>query len=89
MKEFILNPAAKRTNAKVNRVDVATWTVREQTLLLATNLNYEETEVSLSQLGIKAFGKGRQARQVFDSGAKAQGKSLVFESVGSAGWIFR
>lgn len=89
MKEFILNPAAKRGSAKVNRVDIALWTVGGQTLLLAANLNYEETEVPLSQLGIGKIGKGVQGRQVFDSGAKIQGDSLVFDSIGSAGWVFR
>ena len=102
MKEIILDPGARRVNRKVNRVDVALWELEKETgngtgkgqgmgegkevLLVATNLNYEGTVVELKELGIGGGGSGRQ---VFDSGGKAEGGQLVFESVGSAAWIFR
>ena len=102
MKQFILDPGARRVNRKVNRVDVALWEVEKEAgsgsekgqgkgegkevLLVATNLNYEGTVVELKELGIDGGGSGRQ---VFDSGGKAEGRQLVFESVGSAAWIFR
>ena len=88
MKEFILDPGARRVNRKVNRVDVALWEVEKgkgkEVLLVATNLNYEGAVVELNELGV-----GGSATQVFDSGGKAEGGQLVFESVGSAAWIFR
>ena len=94
MKEIILDPGARRVNRKMNRVDVTLWEVEDKTgkgegkevLLVATNLNYEGTVVELKELGIGGGGSGRQ---VFDSGGKAEGGQLVFESVGSAAWIFR
>ncbi|KAI0077012.1 hypothetical protein K474DRAFT_1175661 [Panus rudis PR-1116 ss-1] len=85
MKEFILNPASAVGHAVVNRVDVAWWTVSGRTLILATNLNYNQTAVPLTSLhGVKIGG---QSRQVFDSGAKIQGKAILLESVGTGGWV--
>ena len=85
MKDFILSPRATFRHAKVNRVDVGLWTVGAQTLLLATNLNYAETTVSLPALGISA--KNLKATQVFDSGAKLNGMTLTFDSVGTGAFL--
>lgn len=83
MKDFILGPGAKKTQTSVDRVDVATWTVGGETLVLATNLNYEEKTASVPK------GVSGRATQVLDSGAKLQGGKLVMDSVGSGAWIFR
>ncbi|CAL1698528.1 unnamed protein product [Somion occarium] len=86
MKEFILSPAATIGHAVVNRVDVTSWTVGSETLVLATNLNYNETTVPLSAL--HDLTRGSLSQQVFDSGAKVQGEQIVLDSVGTGGWIF-
>ena len=57
MKQFILDPGARRVNRKVNRVDVALWEVEKgkgkgegkEVLLVATNLNYEGAVVELKE----------------------------------------
>ncbi|KAI0341174.1 hypothetical protein BDW22DRAFT_1359406 [Trametopsis cervina] len=83
MKQFILNPSAKFSHVVVNRVDVGIWSVGAQTLVLATNLNYAQVTVNLDGL----LPKGVVEKQVLDSGAKVQGKQLVFQSVGTGAFI--
>jgi hypothetical protein len=82
MKEYILNPAATFSRAKINRIDVGLWTVGKNTLALATNLNYAQETLNLNSLHA-----GTGVKQVFDSGSKANGRTVVFESVGSGAFI--
>ncbi len=84
LKQFILSPQATFQSVVSNRIDVGLWTVGRQTLVLATNLNYEQVSLSL---GTVRISKGAKVDQVFDSGAKVSGSTLVFESVGSGGFI--
>ncbi|KAJ3558919.1 hypothetical protein NM688_g643 [Phlebia brevispora] len=86
MKEFVLNPVASFRHVVQDRVDVGLWTVGAQTLVLATNLNYEETTLSLAKAGVHAVG---MARQVFDSGAtlNVHTGTIALSSVGTGGFI--
>ena len=85
MKDFILSPKATFRHFTSDRVDVGLWTVGSKTLLLATNLNYEE--VTLSLVDVEEV-KGKTGAQVLESGAKVQGSGIVFESTGTGGFIF-
>ena len=84
MKDYILSPAASFRHVANNRVDIGLWTVGPKTLLLATNLNYANVTLSLGDI---KESQGRRIVQVFDSGAKAQGSKIIFESVGTGGFI--
>ncbi|KAJ3487921.1 hypothetical protein NLI96_g3193 [Meripilus lineatus] len=84
LKGFILDPNATFQLITQNRVHVGVWTVSGRTLVLATNLNYNETRFSLESV----HGSGSRISQVFDSGAKIQGKDVILESVGSGGFVF-
>lgn len=84
MKDYILSPAATFRHVTSNRIDVGLWTVGSKTLLLATNLNYANTTLSLA--GIPE-AKGKKVAQMFDSGAKVQDGDIVFEFVGTGGFI--
>ncbi len=61
------------------------WTVGKKTLVLATNLDYEEKVLFLAQVGIAEV----VSEQVFDSGAQVYvgAFSVILEPVGSAGFI--
>ncbi|KIP02361.1 hypothetical protein PHLGIDRAFT_130785 [Phlebiopsis gigantea 11061_1 CR5-6] len=85
MKGFILSPQAAFRHFTSGRVDVGLWTVGSKTLLLATNLNYEEATLSLAGVG---EAKGKKAVQVLDSGAAVQGDAVVLESTGTGGFVF-
>ncbi|KAK0477002.1 hypothetical protein IW261DRAFT_300149 [Armillaria novae-zelandiae] len=83
---FILNPKAKFQQVTTSDfIDVGLWTVGKETLVLATNLDYEEKVLFLAQVGIAE----EVAEQVFDSGAQVYvgGFSVTLEPVGSAGFI--
>ncbi|KAK0189405.1 hypothetical protein F5146DRAFT_1050825 [Armillaria mellea] len=83
---FILNPKAKFQQVTTSDfIDVGLWTVGKETLVLATNLDYEEKVLFLAQVGIAE----EVAEQVFDSGAQVYvgGFSVILEPVGSAGFI--
>ncbi|KAF8178672.1 hypothetical protein K438DRAFT_1977899 [Mycena galopus ATCC 62051] len=85
MKAFILSPsAAIQQVAFPNGIDVGLWTVGDQTLVLATNMNYENMSISLAELHLSGT-----VRQVFDSGASlsSDGRTLDFGSVGSGAWV--
>lgn len=85
MADFILSPSSSFRHAVVDRVDIGLWTLGAQTLVLATNMNYNETTVSLSQIGA---GRGTlKTTQVFDSGAKIVKGAITLESVGTGGFI--
>nr|GAT56229.1 predicted protein [Mycena chlorophos] len=88
MNAFILSPQASiRQITLANGVDIGLWTVGSETLVLATNINYENESVSLAQLGLP---RGHvDAKQVFASGASLSkdGDTILFGSVGSGGFI--
>ncbi|PBK85663.1 hypothetical protein ARMGADRAFT_1169415 [Armillaria gallica] len=83
---FILNPKAKFQQVTTSDfIDVGMWTVGKETLVLATNLDYEEKVLFLAQVGIAEV----VSEQVFDSGAQVYvgAFSVILEPVGSAGFI--
>ncbi|KAJ7270039.1 hypothetical protein B0H12DRAFT_1094145 [Mycena haematopus] len=85
MKAFILSPTATiRQVTFPNGIDVGLWTVAGQTLVLATNINYENLSISLAQLHLSGT-----VHQVFDSGASvsSDSRTLHFGSVGSGAFI--
>lgn len=87
MKSFILSPAATiRQVTMASGIDVGLWTVGSETLVLATNMNYVKTSLSLADLRLSG-----KVTQVLDSGASvdANGRLLNFGEVGSGGFVVR
>ncbi|KAF7315067.1 hypothetical protein MIND_00020900 [Mycena indigotica] len=85
MAAYILSPEAIfRQITFPNGVDAALWTVASQTLVLATNINYKDETVTLSQLQLSG-----KIKQVFNSGSSvgSGGKVLKFGAVGSGGFV--
>ncbi|CAK5282351.1 unnamed protein product [Mycena citricolor] len=83
MKSFIMSASATITQRTFSTgLDVALWTVGRQTLVLATNINYREVSLPLSELNLAGTVK-----QVFDSGAFVRSGALHLSSVGSGGFI--
>jgi len=72
---------------------VGLWSVGKQTLVLGTNLNYNEATFSLKEVTgavsgvVSGLVNVERVQQVFDSGAKVVGGEVIFESVGSGGFI--
>ncbi|KAG6853847.1 hypothetical protein C0991_000841 [Blastosporella zonata] len=87
MTPYITNPSASFRQVTVNRIDVGLWTVGKETLLLATNMNYETRALSFSALGLKPS----DAVQLLDSGlgVSPDKSGLQFESVGSGAFVVR
>jgi hypothetical protein len=83
IKNFLFDPNATFSQLVSNRIDVGLWTVGSQTLLLATNLNYNEATLSLG--AIPASGKNLQ--QIFNSGSAVNGTDIRFQSVGSGAFL--
>ncbi|PSS11014.1 hypothetical protein PHLCEN_2v3310 [Hermanssonia centrifuga] len=84
MKDFILSPAASFNLIIQDRIHVGLWTVGLKTLLLGTNLNNASATFDLADV----HGLGGKVTQVLDTGAKLSKGSVVFESVGSGGFVF-
>jgi hypothetical protein len=85
MNSFIMSPTATINQITFpNGIDVGLWTVGSQTLVLATNINYENLTLSMAQLHLSG-----KVRQVFDSGASvsSDGRTLHFGEVGSGGFV--
>ncbi|KAI3614836.1 hypothetical protein WG66_003340 [Moniliophthora roreri] len=81
---FILEPSATFRQVTSDRVDIGLWTVGQETLALASNMNYDGKTLDLAQL----FGsKPSNVQQVLDSGASLSGDVVTFEEVGSGAWI--
>jgi len=85
-----LTPFIFASNATVKQmssgnVDVGLWTVGSQTLVMATNLEYNTTTMDLSDLVGPGVG---DVTQVFNSGSVVNGTLVTFESVGSGAFIF-
>ncbi|KAM6493141.1 hypothetical protein JOM56_011275 [Amanita muscaria] len=97
MTRFIFDPSATFRHVSVLRVDVGLWTVGLETLVLATNLNYEPRKMTLEDLGFDI--SQATVTQVLNSGAVVLGAhgsdndmvnrnaELSFESTGTGGFI--
>jgi hypothetical protein len=81
---FLFNPNATFSQLVLNRIDVGMWTAGSQTLLLATNLNYNVTALDLRVIPIS----NNNVQQIFDSGSSVDGTSITFQSVGSGAFLF-
>ncbi|KAF5366848.1 hypothetical protein D9758_006486 [Tetrapyrgos nigripes] len=99
---FILEPGAEHTQFTTTlnsnssssssgvKVDVGTWSFGGKTLVLVTSIGYETGSVSFANLGIATAAGAAGVKQVFDSGTSVNeaSASIVFEEVGSGGFIF-
>ncbi|KAG6826892.1 hypothetical protein H0H92_013998 [Tricholoma furcatifolium] len=88
MTAYITNPNASfRQVTTTNLIDVGLWTVGQEILLLASNMNYDVATLNLGDLGVVC----NEIVQILDSGAGASSDntSLSFESVGSGAFILR
>ncbi|KII90097.1 hypothetical protein PLICRDRAFT_40295 [Plicaturopsis crispa FD-325 SS-3] len=84
MKPYILSSSASFRRLVSSGIDVGLWSVGDTTLLLASNTNYAQSTLKLSDTGL---GVGN-VTQVFDSGARASGTdSITFDSVGSGAFL--
>ncbi|KAJ7099547.1 hypothetical protein B0H15DRAFT_820678 [Mycena belliarum] len=90
MKSFILSPIASiRQVTSQSGIDVGLWTVGGETLVLATNMNYQDVSLPLGELHLST--RAGAVDQVFDSGARSSldGRTLHFGPVGSGGFIVK
>jgi hypothetical protein len=84
--KYALNPKVTFSSYISNRIDVGLWTLGSSTLVVATNLNYNQVILSLNELPGVCSG---HVEQIMDSGAVLSGSTeVVFESVGSGAFIF-
>ncbi|KXN90762.1 hypothetical protein AN958_03649 [Leucoagaricus sp. SymC.cos] len=90
MNPFILSPNASFKQITINRVDFGLWTVGSQTLVLGTNMNNANTNITFAQLGLPSSGSSSGISQVLDSGAASDTATnhFVFAATGSGAWIF-
>lgn len=88
MTPFIMSDKASFKQTTVNRIDIGIWTLGTETLVLATNQNYEVTTLDLHSLPLGVGSKPRLT-QVLDSGAKASGMVVTFEEVGTGAFILK
>ncbi|KAJ3568689.1 hypothetical protein NP233_g5551 [Leucocoprinus birnbaumii] len=90
MTPFILSPHASFRQITINRVDFGLWTVGSRTLVLGTNMNNANTNITFGQLGLPATGSSSGISQVLDSGAEvdAARNHFVFTATGTGAWIF-
>ena len=90
MSAFILNPSSTfKQVTTTSGIDTGMWTLDRKTLLLATNMNYENTTLEAAELGLGSKGFGGGLTEVFCSGLCSAGdESVVFGSVGSGGFVF-
>jgi len=80
---FLFNPNATISQLMANRIDVGIWTAGSQTLLLATNLNYNDTVLDLGVIPVS----WKNIQQIFNSGSSVDGTSITFQSVGSGAFV--
>ncbi|GBE86870.1 hypothetical protein SCP_1001120 [Sparassis crispa] len=84
LKDYIANDRATFQHAFVDQIDVGLWTVGEQTLVLATNLNYAPATFDLMSMpGLKTV----PAVQVLNTGATLNGTDIVLDPVGTGAFI--
>ncbi|KAG2357753.1 hypothetical protein BDR07DRAFT_1362877 [Suillus spraguei] len=81
---YILNAASVRSNYLVGGVDIATWTVGIETLVLATNTDYVTSNVTWEDIGLPGTG----VEVVYTSGSvNATNNSFTLGSVASAAFV--
>ncbi|KAG6890138.1 hypothetical protein C0995_011431 [Termitomyces sp. Mi166 len=85
MAPYIASPNASFRQITLGRVDVGLWSVERETLVLASNMNYENATLLFKDLSLEPSN----IVQLLDSGsATSSDKSgIVFESVGSGAFI--
>ncbi|KAE9385569.1 hypothetical protein BT96DRAFT_1006920 [Gymnopus androsaceus JB14] len=90
MSAFILNPSSTFKQVTTSSgIDTGLWTLNGKTLLLAANMNYEDTTLEAGELGLGSKGFGNGLTEVFCSGDCSVGdESVVLGSVGSGGFVF-
>lgn len=59
------------------------WALDSQTLLLATNLNYNVETLDLGTIPTQ----GKNVHQIFQSGSAVNGSAVTFQSVGSGAFV--
>ncbi|KAF9254056.1 hypothetical protein L218DRAFT_913551 [Marasmius fiardii PR-910] len=86
MTPFILDPTAKVCQLTTTTgIDVGLWTVGNKTLVLATNMEYQNATLDLTTLGLGNVGT---VSTVLNSGVSLRGKTTVeFSDVGSGGFV--
>lgn len=80
---FLFNPNATFSQLVSNRIDVGLWMVGSQTLLLATNMNYNVATLDLGTVQVS----GKKVQQIFNSGSALNGTGITFQSVGSGAFV--
>ncbi|KAF8637158.1 hypothetical protein AX17_003062 [Amanita inopinata Kibby_2008] len=87
MTRFILNASTSFRQITFNGVDIGIWTVGTETLVLASNMNYEPRTVTLANL--KLPSSGVQVAQILNSDSEVVGKrnAFLFQSVGSGAFV--
>ena len=83
IKSFIFDSNSTYSQLTYNRIDMGIWVLNSQTLLLATNLNYNAEMLDLENLPVH----GSTVRQFFQSGSAVDGLTITFESVGSGAFV--
>jgi hypothetical protein len=81
---FIFDAASIRNNYLVGGVDIATWTIGAETLVLATNTFYVTSDVMWKDIGLKSTA----VEVVYSSGSVATTSgSFTLGSVGSGAFV--
>ncbi|KAH7924181.1 hypothetical protein BV22DRAFT_1035409 [Leucogyrophana mollusca] len=81
---FLFAPAAVRSNFVVGGVDVATWKVGSETLVLAANTYYTSSKVAWEDIGLI----GLASRAVYESGSvETSADGFTLGSVGSGAFV--
>lgn len=90
MSSFILNPSSTFKQVTTSSgIDTGLWTLNGKTLLLAANMNHENTVLEATELGLGSKGFGNDLEEVFCSGdCSVKDQSVEFGSVGSGGFVF-
>ena len=83
IKSFIFNSNSTYSQLTYNRIDIGLWVLNSQTLLLATNLDYNVETLDLGNIPVHAS----TVRQFFQSGSTVNGLIITFESVGSGAFV--
>lgn len=81
---FLFAPNATTIKLNVGNIDIGVWTVGSQTLVMATNLEYNSTTLDLGD--VLGSGVGG-VEQVFDGGTVVNGTLVTFQSVGSGAFV--
>ena len=81
---YIYSPKAAKANYLVDGVDIATWTVGEETLVIALNTNYRDASMEWSDVGLA----GWNAKMVYQSGfVEVTPSGLTLASVSAGAFV--